>query len=144
MKRQQALDSTHKPFLGGNVMPNTSLRRSLYCAVFACALLAGCASAPEPVPPGPLDEPIDAFEAVGDPQRPGGASRRQDETLSSDIERLQNARKTYRLEQERLSAEARRRQAECRAQDSSRQVAIQDGSGDPDATWCRPAQSGEQ
>lgn len=125
-------------------MANTSLCRALCGAVVAAAFMIGCASNPEPAPRGPLDEPIDAFEAVGAPQGPGDASRRQDETLSTDIERLQNARQTYRLEQERLSAEARRRQAECRAQDGSRQVPIQDGSGDPDATYCRPASSGKQ
>ena len=120
-------------------MSYPSLRGLLSSAVFVCVLLAGCVSEPERVEPGPLDEPVDAFEAVGEPRRPDGASNREDTTLSTDIERLQNARKTYEQEQERLRAETQRRQAECRARDGSREVAIRDGSGDPDATYCQPA-----
>jgi len=102
-------------------------------------LIAGCASEPPPSQPGPLDEPVDAFEAVGQPQRPANDSVQGRDELSSDIERLQDARKTYRQEQERLSAETQRRQVECRAAPDSREVPIQDGSGDPDATYCRRA-----
>ncbi|ERJ18765.1 hypothetical protein T35B1_04813 [Salinisphaera shabanensis T35B1] len=109
-----------------------------------CVLLSACASDPKPADLSPLDEPVDAFEAVGEPQRPGGASNREDNTLSTDIERLQNARKTYELERERLRAETSRRQAECRARDGSREVAIQDGSGDPNATYCEPASGSER
>ncbi|MES1941027.1 hypothetical protein T5B8_12338 [Salinisphaera sp. T5B8] len=113
-------------------------------AAVACIGLSGCASDPEPPPPNPLDEPVDAFEAVGEPQRPGGASNREDDTLSTDIERLQNARKTYELERERRRVEASRRQAECRARADSREVPIQDGSGDPNATYCEPASDDER
>lgn len=114
-------------------------RASAMAVVAGCLALSACVSDPKPVDPSPLDEPIDAFEAVGEPRRPGGASNREDDTLSTDIERLQNARKTYRLERERLRAETSRRQAECREREGSRQVAIKDGSGDPNATYCEPA-----
>ena len=121
-------------------MSYPSLRAMLSSAVFVCVLaFAGCASEPERAELGPLDEPVDAFEAVGEPSRPGGATNREDTTLSTDIERLQNARKTYEQEQQRLRAETQRRQAECRARDGSREVVIKDGSGDPDATYCQPA-----
>ena len=121
-------------------MSYPSLRAMLSSALFVCVLaFAGCASEPERAELGPLDEPVDAFEAVGEPSRPGGATNREHTTLSTDIERLQNARKTYEQEQQRLRAETQRRQAECRARDGSREVVIKDGSGDPDATYCQPA-----
>lgn len=120
-------------------MPNPSLWAALSCAVLACVFVAGCASDPKPAPQGPLDEPVDAFEAVGEPQRPRSATPREDTTLSTDIERLQNARKTYEQARERRRAESVRRQAECRRRPGSREVPIEDGSGDPDATYCQSA-----
>lgn len=114
------------------------IRVALPCAVVLAAALAGCANDPEPRP-SVLNEPVDAFEAVGAPQRPGGSAQRDRDNLSTDIERLQNARSTYEHEQQRLTAEMKRRQAECRKQADSRQVEIQDGSGDPNATYCQPA-----
>jgi hypothetical protein len=125
-------------------MPKPNMRWLLCQAVLACVLIAGCASDPKQPEPSALDEPVDAFEAVGEPRRPAGASNREDTTLSTDIERLQNARRTYEQERARLRAETERRQAECRARDGSREVAIQDGSGDPDATYCQPADGGSQ
>lgn len=116
----------------------SSLHKRAAAIVFCAGLLAACAHTPEPAPVGPLDEPVDAFEAVGEPRRVGAGSRDRD-TLSTDIERLQQARKTYELEQERLSAEMRRRQAECRRREGSSEVPIEDGSGDPEATYCQPA-----
>lgn len=105
-----------------------------------CLLIAACASDPEPAPLGPLDEPVDAFEAVGEPAaRPGGAPARDSDNLSTDIERLQNARETYRQAQQRRRVETQRRQAECRAEPDSREVAIDDGSDDPNATYCKSA-----
>lgn len=113
----------------------------LTLAITALVLLsAGCASEPPQTQPGPLDEPVDAFESVGQPQRPVNDRQGDRDELSTDIERLQDARKAYRLEQERLEAQTRRRQAECRADPDSREVPIKDGSGDPDATYCRPAE----
>jgi len=107
--------------------------------VLSVGLLAGCASEPSSQTPGPMNEPIDAFEAVGAPDRSSGAPQSDQDLLSSDIQRLQNARETYENEQRRLSAEMQREQAECRQRPDSRQVAIQDGTGDPDATYCQPA-----
>ncbi len=81
---------------------------------------------------------------MAEPRRPGGHNNRDANTLSTDIERLQNARQAYRLEQERLRAETSRRQAECRAREGSREVPIQDGSGDTSATYCQPASQNER
>lgn len=100
-------------------------------------LLTACAGAPEPEPRPPLDEPIDAFEAVGEPRMPPG--NRPREGLSSDVERLQNARRLYEQEQERRAAEVQRRQRDCRAQPGSTQVEIEDGAGGKNATYCQPA-----
>ncbi|GAB3673402.1 hypothetical protein GCM10028792_08930 [Salinisphaera aquimarina] len=111
----------------------------LPCIALVGAVFAGCANEPKQADVSPLNEPIDAFEAVGAPQRAGGAPQSERETLSSDIERLQNARDTYEHEQQRLSAEMKREQAECRQRSDSRQVAIEDGSGDPNAVYCQPA-----
>ncbi len=97
-------------------------------------LLTACAGAPEPEPRPPLDAPIDAFEAVGEPRMPRGDRTR--EGLSSDVERLQNARRAYEQEQERKAAEVRRRQRDCRAQPDSTQVEIEDGAG---GAYCQPA-----
>ena len=118
-------------------------RWALPCAALMCLGAVACTTAPEPAQPGPLDEPFVAFETIGEPVRPG-ASDRDRRNLSTDIERLQNARSKYENEQERLSAEARRRQAECRARADSREVPIEDGSGDPAATYCQPAEDGDR
>jgi len=115
-------------------------RCCLLSAGLTFLLLAGCSSAPpRSSQPGPMNEPIDAFEAVGAPDRDFGAPQSDRDQLSTDIHRLQNARETYANEQRRLSAEMRREQAECRKRPDSRQVAIQDGTGDPNATYCEPA-----
>ncbi|MES1924271.1 hypothetical protein [Salinisphaera sp. T31B1] len=115
--------------------------RGAQAAALCLSFLAGgCViSQPEPRSVGPLDEPIDAFEAVGAPDRSGGAPQSDRDLLSTDIQRLQNARETYENEQRRLSAERQREQAECRQRPDSRQVQIQDGTGDPAATYCQPA-----
>lgn len=113
--------------------------RAIVPAVLLIGVLAGCSTAPPPSQPGPMNEPIDAFEAVGAPDRDFGAPQSDRDLLSSDIQRLQNARETYENEQRRLSAQMQREQAACRQRADSRQVAIQDGTGDPDATYCEPA-----
>ena len=117
---------------------------TISAAAGACLLMTACASDPKPAQPSVLDEPVDAFDAVAEPRRPGGHNNRDANTLSTDIERLQNARQAYRLEQERLRAETSRRQAECRAREGSREVPIQDGSGDASATYCQPASQNER
>ncbi len=108
-------------------------------AVFAATFLitAACTTAPEPAPEpaGPVD-PLDAFEKVGEPQREyTGTGVNDPDNLSSDIERLQDARREYNQAQDREDAEHLRSQAECWDSEDSRKVPIEDGSAEP-AVYC--------
>jgi hypothetical protein len=105
-------------------------------------LVAACTTPPpNHKPPPPINNPVDAFEAVGQPQDIFGLppQGRYNETLSSDVRRLQNAHQAYQQAQARHAAEVQRRQANCRAAPHSRQVKIQDSSGDKRATYCQRA-----
>lgn len=84
---------------------------------------------------GPIT-PIEAFEQTEEPRRdmPG---HEDPDGLSRDIERLQEARRKYENERDREAAERRRRQAECRERGDTREVIIDDGSGEP-ALYCAP------
>lgn len=101
--------------------------------------LAACATTTKPEQPqasGPV-QPIDAFEKVGEPQRgypnvgggdaPGG--------ISTDVQRLQDARRQYNHDKAREAAEHRRSQAECRKSSKNRRVPVEDGSGS-EAVYC--------
>lgn len=101
--------------------------------------LCACTGAPEPEPPAPVNKPIDAFEAVGEPYTPNDG--RREGSLSTDVERLQNARRLYELEQERQANEVQRNQRLCREQPDSRKVRIEDGTGK--AVYCEPALDSE-
>lgn len=104
-----------------------------------CLLAAACVSQSRPEKsPAPINNPVDAFEAVGQPQDTTGAPQSGSDTLSSDIRRLKNAHSAYQRAQERQAAEVRHSQAKCRARPDSRTVPIQDGSGDPNAAYCQP------
>lgn len=80
--------------------------------------------------------PIDAMRETEEPRRDMPGPEDPD-GLSRDIERLQDARRKYENERDFEAAERRRRQAECREMEGSREVPIEDGSGDP-ATFCIP------
>jgi len=100
-------------------------------------VVAGCTNTPEPdpEPAGPID-PLEAFEEVGEPQRTyTGAGVNDPDNLSSDIERLQDARREYRQAQDREASEHQRSQAECRESPDTRKVPINDGSDEP-AVYC--------
>lgn len=103
-------------------------------AVAGVAVLSACSTTPpaeEPARTGPID-PLDAFEQVGEPEREyTGVGRGDPDNLSSDIERLQDARREYQSEKARESAEVKRNQAQCNASKDSRKVPIDDGNPEP-------------
>ena len=97
-------------------------------ALSAAALLAGCSifSPQEREPRPAAAQPHEAFEQVGDPQvvEPGPGPADPD-GLSSDIERLQDARRKYDHDKSQEARELRRRQQNCAANPDSSQVPIQ-------------------
>lgn len=75
-------------------------------------------------------QPIDSFEKVGEPHRAYPNVRgNEPSNLSTDVERLQDARRQYNNDRAREAAEHRRSQAECRKAPDSKKVPIEDGSG---------------
>lgn len=91
-------------------------------AGFAVLTLAACTT-PPPAQPLDIEQPVDAFNAVGPPHlsntgpAPGG--------LSSDVRRLQNARRLYELSQQQQLQAVEHRQHVCREQANSRRVPVQ-------------------
>lgn len=124
----------HKQFTGALL--------ALSIAVFGLAACSKATKPDEPQTSGPV-QPIDAFEKVGEPQRgypnvgggaaPGG--------ISTDVERLQDARRQYNNDKAREAAEHRHSQAECRKSPENRKVPVQDGSG-PGAVYCEKQDAG--
>lgn len=113
----------------------------LPAVVLAAATVAGCTiwspdEAEQPERSGPI-QPVEAFEEVEEPRREMLPGREDPDGLSRDIERLQDARRKYEQERDRQAAEAQRRQEQCRQQEGSREVPIEDGSGDP-VEFCQP------
>lgn len=109
-------------------------------AVFAAIYftVSACTTAPEPAPEsaGPVD-PLESFERVGEPQRTyTGTGVNDPDNLSSDIERLQDARREYNQSQDREASEHQRSQAECRESEDTQKVPIHDGSEEP-AVYCQ-------
>jgi len=82
-------------------------------------------------------DPLKSFEQVGAPAR-NDAATGADQTLSEDIQRLQDASRHYEKQKVLEAAERRRRQEDCRQRPDSKEVPIEDGSADP-ATYCQPA-----
>lgn len=93
------------------------------------ASLPACSLAPPSAPAPMAQEPVEAFEAVGEPRRPVLPPTADRQSLSSDIERLQDARRRYEADQADRATALRRSQAECRESETHREVAIEDGSG---------------
>lgn len=108
---------------------------------FALAL-SGCASwlpgvqDQEAPPEPPPADPVEAFEKVGDPPRDDAHAADDPDNLSSDIQRLQDARRAYEAAESFRAAETRRRQEKCRESGEGREVPIEDGSG---STYCEDA-----
>lgn len=85
---------------------------------------------------GPVD-PLDSFEEVGEPNRTyTGDGRNDPDQLSSDIERLQDARREYNQERSRTTTENQRSQQDCLQSPDARKVPIEDGSAEP-GVYCQ-------
>lgn len=106
-------------------------RMSPVLIMVLAASLSACSLAPPPAPAPPAQEPVEAFEAVGEPRRPVLPPTADRQSLSSDIERLQDARRRYEADQADRATALRRSQAECRGSERHREVPIKDGSGAP-------------
>lgn len=113
--------------------------RSSAVAALAAALLAiaGCAT-PQPSQPVNIDSPADAFNAVGSPYSSHAGT--QSGSLSSDVNRLQGAKRLY--EQSRNTRHRSQRtnhysQQQCLQQSDSHKVPIK-GAG-AGAVFCQPA-----
>lgn len=95
----------------------------------ALALLGGCAYWPFARDTAPPDasptKPIEAFEAVGDVHRPIEPPATQPESLSNDIQRLQDAKRAYQAAQDHHAAQTRLHQERCRKA-GGEQVPIQE------------------
>lgn len=96
-------------------------------------LLAACATPPDQEPIV-IDEPVDAFNAVGQPYTPHDGLNRG--SLSTDVERLQNARRLYELSQEQRGQAVEYRQQRCLEQSGSRRVPVQGAAGG--FVFCEP------
>lgn len=91
-------------------------------AALLLLMLAACTSTPQPQPVV-INEPVDAFNAVGQPYTP--ADGRYGTSLSGEVQRLQNARRLYQLSQEQQLQAIEHSQHVCRQQGNSRRVPIQ-------------------
>ncbi|MAA74165.1 MAG: hypothetical protein CMN28_05615 [Salinisphaeraceae bacterium] len=93
---------------------------------------AGCQvfSPQESDPRAPASDPAEAFEQAGEPQpvQPGPGPADPD-GLSSDIERLQDARRVYEHDKSQQSRELERQQARCRDNPDSESVELGDAAG---------------
>lgn len=109
-------------------------------AVLVAGGLTACISSPPPdeeqvEDQGPV-KPADAFNKVDEPHRDMTGIGRESDNLSTDIERLQDARRQYEHDKAQEQAERLRRQAECREKPDSDKVPIQDGSDQP-SVYCQ-------
>lgn len=100
----------------------------------AMLLLAACTVTPDP-DPVVIEKPVDAFNAVGRPYTPHDGLRHG--SLSTDVQRLQDARRLYELSRERRARTLERRQRQCRRQSDSRRVPIEGAPGE--FVYCQPA-----
>lgn len=97
-------------------------------------MLVGCTTPPKSQPVV-IDEPVDAFNAVGNPRTPHNGH--SGGSLSGDVQRLQDARALYERSQDRQQNAVERSQQHCLEQSDSRRVPIQGASSD--AVFCEPA-----
>lgn len=104
----------------------------------ALALPVACSNAPPPEPQPVPESPVEAFEQVGEPQRDyTGAGRNDPDNLSSDIERLQDARRKYDKAQDQRAAQRARAGNKCPPGQTPREVAIEDGA-EASGRYCQP------
>ena len=108
-------------------------RASMIALVLTTLMLTACATPPDPEPIV-IDAPVDAFNAVDQPYtRHDGRSRGG---LSTDVERLQNARRLYELSLEQRGQAVEHRQQRCLEQSGSRRVPVQGAAGG--FVFCEP------
>lgn len=110
-----------------------TMRHKTALASAGLLLLAGCATPPQTGLMA-IDEPVDAFNAVGRPYTPldGGYGG----SLAGDVQRLQKARRLYHLSQERRRNVAERQRRACLEKAGSRRVVIHGITGD--FVYCEP------
>lgn len=99
----------------------------------AALMLTACTTPPDREPII-INEPVDAFNAVGQPYTPHDG--RYSGNLSTDVERLQNARRLYELAQEQRGQSVEYRQQRCLEQSGSRRVPVQGAAGG--FVFCEP------
>lgn len=101
-------------------------------------VLTGCTPPPN-AKPVTIDKPVDAFNAVGQPYTPNDG--RHGSSLSSDVERLQDAHRLYQnarvWQTDRDEETIDRSQQHCLQQSDSRRVPIKGGGAG--AVYCEPA-----
>lgn len=109
---------------------------SFALALSACATQPSKEQANADTAPGERVKPIESFEKVGEPRRRSSGMARGPVNLSTDVERLQDAKRAYKAERAFEAAQTRHRQQECRQSKKGEEVPIEDGSEDP-ATYCQ-------
>lgn len=113
--------------------------RICLAVLLGSVMLAACSTFSErdPEPAPAASEPHEAFEQVGDPRvvEPGPGPSDPD-GLSSDIERLQDARRKYEHDKSQEAREIRRRQAACAQNPDSSSAPIQ-GDATRDGGYCQ-------
>lgn len=107
-------------------------------ALLGALALAGCVT-PQNPKPVTIDEPVDAFNAVGRPYTPN--DKHYGSSLSTDVERLQDAHRLYEnartRQHEQRADTVDRSQQDCLQQGDSRRVPIKGGGAG--AVYCEPA-----
>jgi len=100
---------------------NSKSRIAMVMLFGIIAGLTGCTTPPEHRQIT-IRRPVDAFNAVDAPRRPG--SRHHGNGLSADVGRLQSAHKLYERARQRRLGAVQRQQAQCRQQEGSRLVPL--------------------
>src|SRR5699024_11034245 len=107
-------------------------------ALLGVLVLVGCVT-PQDSKPVVINKPVDALNAVERPHTPSGS--RHGGSLSSDVERLQDAHRLYQNERarrhEKREESVDRSQQHCLQQGDSRRVPIEGGGAG--AVYCEPA-----
>lgn len=112
-----------------------TIRYGAVAVMLGCGfVLTGCTISPDP-DYTVIEQPVDAYSAVGQTYAPN--DRRYHGTLSTEIQRLQRARRLYELSQQRQLNAVQRRQRRCRQQNDSRLVPIEGTPGE--FVYCEPS-----